>query len=368
MNRTGHLPALEGLRGYAAFLVYLVHAFGLLAAQLNGLDADRHLVWTDHGVNRALLVFIFRSHYGVDLFFVLSGLFMADLAVRRWPGTTAFLRQRWLRIYPAYFVSVVVVALLSWLWFGQTFSTGEFLGNLVLWQGFFILDIAAVNPVTWSLSYEAVFYLAVPALALLWRTRGQPGTATLSAASLIIIAVAAAIPVDKVIYLAYFALFVPGVTLGLMTNEHRQALSRRLPLWVVIGAWAAFTLAFKLEVIANTGPTYYVVSSVACGLVVLKACDAEGMLARTLASPILGWLGRYSYSFFLIHYAVVQCWGAWLADRLPAVRLGYSLAFLAGSLATSLVAARLLWAGAERVYFHRAKPGVRGSGDGALRA
>jgi peptidoglycan/LPS O-acetylase OafA/YrhL len=38
----------------------------------------------------------------VDLFFVLSGLLMADIAARRWPGTRTFLARSALRIYPAY--------------------------------------------------------------------------------------------------------------------------------------------------------------------------------------------------------------------------------------------------------------------------
>ena len=93
------LAALEGLRGYAAFLVFLVHSCGLVLARVHGVDADRASIG-DATPGVAVLLFFFRSHYGVDLFFVLSGLLMADIAARRWPGTRAFLARRALRIYP----------------------------------------------------------------------------------------------------------------------------------------------------------------------------------------------------------------------------------------------------------------------------
>ena len=122
----------------------------------------------------------------------------------------------------------------------------------------------------------------------------------------------------------------------------------------MLAAWLAFTLAVKLEFLFDQGPLYFLCSGLACGLVVLKACDTEGMLARALASPIPRWLGRYSYSFFLVHFLVVQAWIVWVAGRVPTSdRSRFSTLFLVGSLAISIVAARLLYAVTERFYFRR---------------
>ena len=82
------LAALEGLRGYAAFLVFLVHAFGLLALLLFVIDLEHYSVWADRDPIRVLFVLLSRSNYGVDLFFVLSGLLMTDLLVQR-PGVVS---------------------------------------------------------------------------------------------------------------------------------------------------------------------------------------------------------------------------------------------------------------------------------------
>ena len=43
MKAGERVDALEGLRGYAAFLVFLVHAFGLVFAKLYGGDADQQV-------------------------------------------------------------------------------------------------------------------------------------------------------------------------------------------------------------------------------------------------------------------------------------------------------------------------------------
>lgn len=354
--RTGErLAALEGLRGYAAFLVFLVHAFGLLALLFFAIDLDRYSVWGDHDPTRLLLILLSRSHYGVDLFFVLSGLLMADLAVRRWPGTVRFLWRRWLRIYPAYAVSLVAAAAILWSWPDRTYRAADVLGNAALLQGIFVLGIPPINPPTWSLSFEAVFYLAVPIAAAAWvGGRRAPGPTTLLTAFVAIIVVAASIPVRGGVQFAYFALFIPGIALGLLDEAAREKLARRIPLVTVLLAWTGFTLARKLELISSLGPAYYFCSGLAGGLLVLKACDTRGLLARALASPIPRWLGRYSYSFFLVHFIVVTRWGAWLAERMPVSRrLFFAALFLAGSFALSIASARLLYAITERFYFRR---------------
>ncbi len=360
MNPAERSVALEGLRGYAAFLVFLVHAFGLLATRLHGsIDVETHRIAGDPDPVRAALVFLFRSHYGVDLFFVLSGLLMGDLAVRRWRGAKRFLWRRWLRIYPAYAASTLLVVLVVWLWQDRLPSASDAGWNAFLLQGFFVLGIPALNPASWSLTYEAVFYALVPLFALFCSGR-VPGlrraALPLAAAFALLIAIPAAIPVPKAIYFAYFALFVPGVAIGLLDEAERARVAASVPLGLVAGAWVAFTLAVKLLAFTNAEAIYYVASGFACGLAVLKACDAKGAFGRVLSARAPLWLGRHSYSFFLVHYIVVHAWGAALLGVIPVSNaLAYSAAFLAGAFAFSLAAAWLLFGATERFYFRAAR-------------
>ncbi len=355
------LAALEGLRGHAAMLVFLTHAFGYLIGKLYAVPDVEHLyVGAEAGPVLAALAFFFHSNYGVDLFFVLSGLLMADIAVRRWPGTPRFMRRRMLRIYPPYLLSLVIVALVVYFTMQRPVALSEGAANLALLHGFFPLGIHAINPVTWSLSYEAGFYLAVPVIALAWGTR-RPGNlgsrlAFLAALFVAVVAACAMLNADRAIYLAYFALFIPGIAIGMPDEAARARIARRVPLAVVLAVWAAFTLAVKTGVLPNTHPAYYAASALACGLLVLKACDGPSALARILSLPVMRWLGRYSYSFFLIHYIVVHYWGgvasAWIGTE---ARAAYAMVFLGGSLAISLAAARVLYALTERWYFSTRK-------------
>lgn len=350
------LEALEGLRGYAAFLVFLVHSCGLVLAATYGIDGDRATLTGLSGLP-AVLFFFFRSHYGVDLFFVLSGLLMADIAARRWPGTRTFLARRALRIYPAYLASGAA-ALLVGLWiFHADISAAQVAGNAAMLHGFPMLGLAPLNPVTWSLSYEVAFYLAVPLLALAWSRHGATGEGraswVLAAIFVAVIAGAAAAPGEHVILLAYFALFVPGLWLGMMDAQARSRAAQRVSTPVAIGAWIAFTLAFKLGFLGNKQAAYYVFSAIACGLLVLKTCDAASLPGRLLATrPALA-LGRISYSFFLMHYVVLHVLGHILVAGGVSSAPAYAAALFIGGFALSLAAAWLLFLAAERFYFAR---------------
>jgi peptidoglycan/LPS O-acetylase OafA/YrhL len=343
------LAALEGLRGYAAFLVFLVHSCGLVLARVHGVDAD-HAAIGDAAPGVAVLLFFFRSHYGVDLFFVLSGLLMADIAARRWPGARTFLARRALRIYPAYLASLAIAVVAGWMFFGQAATARQVAANLAFLQGFFVLGVPALNPVTWSLSYEAAFYLGVPLLALAGSR--VPGWA-FAAAFLGLIALCDALPGGKTIYFAYFALFVPGLWLGSLDTQARERYAKRLPAWMAVGAWAAFALAFKLELVANTSPSYYVASGIACGLLVLKLCDGASALARWLSTPAALALGRISYSFFLVHFVVLHVLGTGLDRAGMAPGAAFAATIFLGGFAASAAAAWALYAAAERFYFTR---------------
>ena len=355
MNPAERSTALEGLRGYAAFLVFLVHAFGLLATRLYGIDPARHPIADDPQLARAAVVFLFHSHYGVDLFFVLSGLFMADLALRRWRGAKRFLWRRWLRIYPTYAASTLIAATVAWVWLRIYPSAADALANVFLLQGFFTLGFPSINPTSWSLSYEAAFYAVVPLLPALAAGRVPPmrhAAPFLVIAYLLLVAIPALLPMDKAIYFAYFALFVPGAALGFLDDSERARMAASIPTPIVVLAWVAFTLAVKLGFLSNMGAPYYAASGVAGGLVVLKACDPNNAIARALSGSAPRWLGRHSYSFFLIHYVVVHLWGAATAALIEVHNaVAHTVVFLGGAFVLSLAAARLLFRATERFYF-----------------
>lgn len=95
---------------------------------------------------------------GVDFFFVISGLVMANVSQGSTPAH--FLKDRAWRIFPTYWL-----ALLPWLAIaigaGQ-FSYWRAVGSIMLWPAWFGVDSSYLG-VSWSLVYELLFYLAVAA-------------------------------------------------------------------------------------------------------------------------------------------------------------------------------------------------------------
>jgi exopolysaccharide production protein ExoZ len=133
------LRSIQVLRAIAACAVALLHSYQNL-----GMPAGRE----GYGA------------FGVDLFFVLSGFIMANVAEGRTAG--AFLRDRLWRIYPMWWL-----ALLPWLLLLPR-SPIFIVSSLTLWPIYGNEYYVPVLQVGWTLSFELLFYAA---MALALRTR-----------------------------------------------------------------------------------------------------------------------------------------------------------------------------------------------------
>ncbi|GGV12713.1 acyltransferase family protein [Streptomyces griseoflavus] len=154
------LYALDALRVVAALSVLVFHFMGV--------DAATKANW---GINPKDLfpsVFPYASYgsYGVQLFFIISGFVICLSAWDRTPGR--FVQARFLRLFPAYWFSVVV-AVLVWrgLPDGQRTapSFSESLTNLTMVQA--PLSARHLVGAYWTLWVELTFYLIF--LVVLWK-------------------------------------------------------------------------------------------------------------------------------------------------------------------------------------------------------
>ncbi|MEU6808099.1 acyltransferase [Streptomyces sp. NPDC046831] len=154
------LYALDALRVVAALSVLIFH--------FTGVDAATRANW---GVNpKELFPWLFPvtsyGSYGVQLFFIISGFVICLSAWDRTPGQ--FVRARFLRLFPAYWFSVVVAVL---VWRGlpdgarKAPSVSESLTNLTMFQ----VPLSARHLVGayWTLWVELTFYLIF--LVVLWK-------------------------------------------------------------------------------------------------------------------------------------------------------------------------------------------------------
>ena len=126
------LNSIQCLRFAAAGLVVLTHT------------ASGHFVY---------------GAFGVDIFFVISGFIITHVMRQREPGP--FLLDRVTRIYPLYWLFLIPMAVVGW-----DGDIMRLLGSVTLWPvfGAFRRSYLAVS---WTLSFEMLFYLA--ATLVLWR-------------------------------------------------------------------------------------------------------------------------------------------------------------------------------------------------------
>jgi exopolysaccharide production protein ExoZ len=137
-------PAIELFRGIAALMVLTFH-------------------YRDFFISGVSFLNFLQT--GVDLFFIISGFVFAPIIYSGNIAVTPYLIRRFFRIYPLYFVSLL-------LYYGfapdhpQKFAF--FIDHLFFLQTTSSIQEAAFfNGVTWTLPIEIEYYLLVPFLALL---------------------------------------------------------------------------------------------------------------------------------------------------------------------------------------------------------
>ena len=141
-DRLPYLPALDKLRGIAVLLVLFTHTPHHLKGDL-GLWVQQWLA---------------PGYLGVDIFFALSGFLITRILLferDRGGSILAFWKRRAVRIFPAFYLLVAVVAVVRWgpelPWVATYLSNFHRLGSFP-------------SPLrhTWSLAVEEHFYLVCP--------------------------------------------------------------------------------------------------------------------------------------------------------------------------------------------------------------
>jgi peptidoglycan/LPS O-acetylase OafA/YrhL len=158
-RRLEHIPALDGIRGVAILLVVAIHS--AQAANRPSIEP----AWADAVVGAAKYGWI-----GVDLFFVLSGFLITRILLdsNGHPHHFRnFYARRTLRIFPLYFVVILLRFLLPWPTLPAINPSGHWCAALYLsnvWQVFapIVQRRDAFLGVTWSLAVEEQFYLFWP--------------------------------------------------------------------------------------------------------------------------------------------------------------------------------------------------------------
>ncbi|WP_051958658.1 acyltransferase family protein [Janthinobacterium sp. RA13] len=316
LSRPGAAPqlrAMEGLRGLAVLLVFLVHYVSLEAPWRGDGSAVTPLATALHSMGNA----------GVDLFFVLSGYLIYGSLMCRQQALLPYLRRRARRIYPVYSCVFVLYLLLSWALPSESRipaawpqAVAYLTSNFLLLSGF-----TAAPPfisVAWSLSYEMLYYLLIPLLILVFdlrrRSRSWRGgffaMLTLLAGGLFAIFGG---PARLLLFIA-----------GILVHEALAAPAWRAP----PPALAACAVPCALGCLLLPLALLLKLALLACAFFLLCLCCFQARanwLARLFCWTPLRWLGNISYSYYLIHGLALK--GAFLALALLHPPQAHGLAF-----------------------------------------
>ena len=348
--------SLDALRGIAAFLVLTFHCSQLssgFAARANPLNPASWLepwTWLKYTPLRLL---VSSGPPAVVLFFALSGfvLSMPFLRARRQPGYAEFAVKRVCRIYPPFAFAVLVSAALYALvqpspipalsaWFNEVLWTqplsADYVGRNLLMTG--LHDDMTLDLVMWSLVHELRISLIFPVLFLL--TRRWPA-ATFAASLLGGIACTAALAGADAGNLAmslvdtgrFVVLFVAGILIAGHMEAIRGA-AGRLPAWAIPVAWVV-----GVGLLMAPGPSVFAYYNFVWGagaVLLLAVVVGSPASDRVLSAPPLVWLGKVSYSLYLIHVPLLVSAVHLTYGRLP---LGVTIPAV---IAASLLCAELM--------------------------
>jgi peptidoglycan/LPS O-acetylase OafA/YrhL len=285
MRSKERLPELDSLRGIAAISVVLFH----------------------YSAGKPPLQNIFTfGCTGVELFFLISG-FVIFLIIQRSETAKSFLISRFARIYPAYWVCVTITAGVFIAWHLATRQPFTFPGfkdyaaNLTMLQYYF--NVKDIDDVYWTLIYELLFYLFI---LLIYIAGGLKKITLIGFA--VIASCLLSLLIIKPLYLdvfkallhyfpllVYFPLFIAGITFYQVKFGQKNYTHYALLAACFVTQGLFFHDTNKVYYFSQA--QYLLILAIYFGIFILYSKD----LIKFIVNPVTLFLGKISYSLYLIH-------------------------------------------------------------------
>ena len=358
--RAYHFPLMDAIRGIAVIAVVAAHSSVFMS--LTG----------SHSLASVRFDFSVRVFFMISAFLLYRPWVRARLADWDPPSAKAFAWRRMLRIVPAYYLALTIIA----IWLGLSYVFGArgiptYYGFAQVYQpGWAVGGL----PQAWTLNVEVVFYALLPVWGGLMRRIAASSVAQKLRQELVGCAVLVLVSfLYKVIVTATGAIdgaegvpfqlntltflddFAIGMALGAISAayEGRRDQPRAIRLldrrpeaaWAIALALVVFTsllVGFFGEVAENIqGAPYverhYLLAAIGVALLLpaMFGDPERGVVRRVLRNRVLTYLGMISYGLYLWHFAVLvqlERWnfqsvaadvGAWV--WFPAALLGGTL-------------------------------------------
>lgn len=314
MSPDGRFAEIDVLRGFAALCVAVSH-YTTHCARYFG-ECTYYLP-TRYG------------YYAVELFFVISG-FVIYFTLERSGTWKDFVFSRATRLYPAYWVLLNLMVVVSVLVFGKELWLTGYAANLTMFQEY--LGFGNLDNVYWSLTVELAFYVNMGvffAFALLRRIEAISVAWLVLACLWSLYDKMSGIALPETFEGSWYAQFVPFFVAGIMFYLIHSR-----------GPSASRIAIILLALAAEWWMQSWTGLIVAAVVFALFAATLAGFLRFTV-SPVTLWLGTISYSLYLSHRNL----GYFTLDWLHEAGVPFAVSFapvLAGALVLATASAYLV--------------------------
>lgn len=299
-TRSVRLTSLDGLRGLAAVVVLVHHSL----LTIPSIAADEPQAgWIVH----TPLHVIWAGNEAVYVFFILSGLVLTLPALRRRMVWRSYYPSRIVRLYVPVVASIALAVVLAMLvpregmtgrspWMeshASPLSVASVIRNATL------ISPDWLNSPLWSLRWEVVFSLLLPIYVALtvWARRWWwivgAGALLLSAAG----------SFAGVAAVTYLPMFLIGGAIAVAIVDDRVTVGQRA--WPFVITVCLLGITSSWWVVGDFLPQISVGLVIASAAGIVTAASAWTAGRRFLDRRALQWLGRISFSLYLVHEPIV---------------------------------------------------------------
>lgn len=297
-GKTLYQPEIDGLRAIAVLSVVLFHL---------------EYKWIPGG------------YIGVDVFFVISGFLITRLILKDVRAGSfrfgQFYLRRLRRLGPALITTLLLTFAVAVFYLtpnhfqrfsGALISSIFSVSNLFFWAESGYFDASAeLKPLlhTWSLSVEEQFYLVWPALLVLLAARGRARwllplvIALLSALSLYGALVFTSVEPSASFFLMPFRVYEFGLGAGLAMLPGLVRRNAVRELLCVLGLLMIIYSVLAFDKFTPFPDIYALLPCMGAGLLI--AGGSARYLGLLLRNPLSVWIGKISYSLYLVHWPIV---------------------------------------------------------------